>query len=357
MAFQDRHYYRDQSGRSSNPLMWLLTGSVPLFTAFGIRVRAHASLILYAILVLLLGLGAGFSWQDRVQNVTLLFGIVLLHEFGHCFTARWVGGHAEDILMHPLGGLAYAHPPRRPLPTFLTVVGGPMVNVMLCVISGAILYGTIHMLPWNPFIFSVIGQHYFHGWDDPLHYVIWIYQISYMILMFNLLPIYPLDGGQMVQTMLWPKFGYYKSMMFSCVVGMVAAVVGGMIAIATWNIWLAILAACGFFICLQMRQSLLAAGPEEYADDGVDYSAAYEIEPMRRSRPGRARRWAARRAAKRAAKLMAEERDEQIRIDAILAKVSAHGMHSLTRSEKKALKVATEHQRQRDVEFHQQRKL
>ena len=40
----------------------------------------------------------------------LVFFSVLLHEFGHCFAARWVGGDANDILMHPLGGLAMASP-------------------------------------------------------------------------------------------------------------------------------------------------------------------------------------------------------------------------------------------------------
>ena len=57
MAWQDRHYYRDRGSGTGNPLMWLLTGSVPLFTIFGIRVRAHASLIILIVLILLLGWG------------------------------------------------------------------------------------------------------------------------------------------------------------------------------------------------------------------------------------------------------------------------------------------------------------
>src|SRR3954468_2776303 len=103
MGWEDRPYYRDRggSGSLSNPLMWLLTGSVPLFTAFGIRVRAHASLLLMIVLVLLFGLGQGFTWQDRVQSMSILFGIILLHEFGHCFAAPSVGGEANDILMWP----------------------------------------------------------------------------------------------------------------------------------------------------------------------------------------------------------------------------------------------------------------
>src|SRR6478735_4977230 len=101
MAFQDRPYYRDRSGSTGNPLMWLLTGSVPLFTAFGIRVRMHASLLLLIVLVLLFGLGQGFTWQDRLESMGILFGVILLHEFGHCFAARRVGGEANDILMWP----------------------------------------------------------------------------------------------------------------------------------------------------------------------------------------------------------------------------------------------------------------
>ena len=46
MAWQDRSYYRDRPPTGANPLMWLLTGSVRLFRAFGIEVRAHASLLL-----------------------------------------------------------------------------------------------------------------------------------------------------------------------------------------------------------------------------------------------------------------------------------------------------------------------
>src|SRR5260221_14621489 len=142
MGWQDRSYYRDSGRGSSNPLLWLMTGSVPLFTAFGIRVRAHASLLVLVVLELLFGLGQGFTWQDRVQSMGALFGIILLHEFGHCFAARSGGGQADDILMWPLGGLSMAHAPRRPWPTFVTVAGGPLVNVLICLVCGLILYLT-----------------------------------------------------------------------------------------------------------------------------------------------------------------------------------------------------------------------
>jgi Zn-dependent protease len=254
-----------------------------------------------------------------------------------------VGGDADEIVMHPLGGLALARPPHRPLPSFITSAGGPAVTAALCVIFGVALRLGVGWVPWNPFVFSPFSSGHSASWFNVWRWIFWSYQTNYTLLMFNLLPIYPLDGGRMLQEALWPRFGYYKSMNFACITGMIGSIFGGAIALATLNIGLAILALCGFLVCLQTRRALLAAGPEEYADT-TDYSAAYEtFSPKPKRRPSR---WAARRAMKFAR----AERQERQRIDQILAKVSAHGMQSLTWSERRALKKATEHQRQRDLE-------
>ena len=77
MGFEDRPYYREGRGSTGSPLSWIVSGSVYLFTAFGISVRAHASLILTIAWVLLFGFGQGFTWQDRVQSMMILFVIVL----------------------------------------------------------------------------------------------------------------------------------------------------------------------------------------------------------------------------------------------------------------------------------------
>src|SRR5437588_12995627 len=99
MAWQDRHYYRDQ-GASSNPFLWLFTGSVPLFTAFGIRVRMHAMMMLFIALELVFSSGSrGIGFSNALTFLVILFGIVLLHEFGHCFAARSVGGNADEIMI------------------------------------------------------------------------------------------------------------------------------------------------------------------------------------------------------------------------------------------------------------------
>src|ERR1035441_8276763 len=69
MGWEDRPYYRDRGGDVRNPLMFLFFGSIPLFTAFGIRVRAHMSLILFIGLTLLIG-GLGtknYDWEQRLE--------------------------------------------------------------------------------------------------------------------------------------------------------------------------------------------------------------------------------------------------------------------------------------------------
>jgi len=349
MGYSDRSYYRDSGRGNGNPLMWFVSGSVPLFTAWGIRVQAHAMLVLYVVLVLLFGLGQGFTWQDRLLNVSLLFGIVLLHEFGHCFAARWVGGEADEIVMHPLGGLALAQPPRRPLPTFITVAAGPAVNVLICLISGAVLYATVGWLPWNP----LMGQSP-AGWlglSTLVHISFWIYAISWMLLLFNLLPIFPLDGGQMVQSILWPKMGYYRSMLVALTTGIVGSGIGVAFGLATGSYMLALLFVLLLMGNINGRRQLKAAGPYAFAEDEVDYSASL----FAHARHAKHRKLSKRRI-RRAQKREAAERDEQDRVDAILAKVSAHGMASLTYFEKRALHKATERQRKRDEMLHEEMK-
>jgi Zn-dependent protease len=350
MAWQDRPYYRDPGGATGNPLMWLLTGSVPLFTIFGIRVRMHASLLLVIVLVLLFGIGSfGSSVVMRVQSVSMLFMVILLHEFGHCFAARSVGGEANDILMTPLGGLAMAMAPRRPWATFVTVAGGPAVNVLICLICGIGIYLILGIFPLGPWTFGRILGRMHPGWLQLSNYLFWIYAISWFLLVFNLIPVYPLDGGQLLQSILWKPMGYYKSMIATMNVGLAGSVLMAMVGVATLGtigggLLLIFIAVNCFINCFQTRAMMKAEGPWAFTeeDDSSDYSAAYEPQTPRKSRLSK---WSAARKRKRAMQQEASDRAEQEKLDAILKKVSAHGMQSLNWMEKRSLKQATERKR------------
>ncbi len=356
MGWEDRPYYRDRNGGAYSGPLRLLTGSVPFFTAFGVRVRVHASLIIFIISVILLDhFDGGPSIEVRAIAMGFLLGIVILHEYGHCFAARWVGGSAEDVLLSPIGGLAFTSPPHRPMANFITVVCGPSVNLVICIIAATAVYFLTptptsqwlgysgHLLPpLNPFNWKFPLRS-----NEPAYYFLWVYMLSYGMLLFNLLPIFPLDGGQMLQSALWPSLGYHRSMMFSTMTGLIGSVVLAIFGIFTGMWWMAIIAACLFLYCYQKRQQLKESAPEPWADTStIDYAASIYGKP---EKPRRRR--VNRRAINRARKIAHQEAVERERIDSILAKVSAHGMHSLTWGERRALRKATERQRKRDLEL------
>ena len=338
MGFEDRPYYRDKSGSAGNPLLWLVSGSLPLFTAFGIRVRAHAIMVLYIAWEILFPGEGDIPIRERSIAMGILFGIVLLHEFGHCFSARWVGGEADEILMHPLGGLAFAHPPRRPWPTFLTVAGGPAVNIILCAICAVILYASFGYVPWTPLrLHSISEYRNFAQWGM---YPLLVYQLSWQIFAFNVfVPVFPLDGGQMLQTALWKWIGYYRSMVVSTTIGIAGGAIAGLLGIMWGSPLLATAGILGLLWCFQMRRQIIAQGPGvdwELENDEYAYSASLRPE---------GRKHVTKRSIKRAQRVARQEAVEQKRIDAILAKVSAQGMHSLNWMEKRTLHKATERQR------------
>ncbi|HRK30680.1 MAG TPA: site-2 protease family protein [Tepidisphaeraceae bacterium] len=351
MGWQDRPYSHDSDSGRMSPLAWIVSGSVPLFTLFGIRVRAHASLLIFIILILLFGFGGGTSLESRVQSATMLFAIVLLHEFGHCFAARWVGGTAEDILMTPLGGLAMTGAPRRPLPTFITVAGGPAVNVVICLICGAGLYLTLGFFPLGPFTFGeAFSRVNSGGWLQIAGYLYWLYTMSYALLLFNLLPVWPLDGGQLLQSILWRPLGYYRSMLWAVTIGLVGAglmIIAGVASMGAifGGLILTLIGVSCLINCLQLRRMLLAAGQWAFSDeDSPDFSAS--LRPEKRKTSYRAK-W----RMKRIRKLERAEATERLVVDQILEKVSKQGMNSLTRAERRQLALATKHQQARDAEL------
>ena len=356
MGWEDRPYYRDRPPSANNPLQWLMYGSVPLFTVFGIRVRAHASLVVIAVLTLLFGIGSGSGVAGRVQFVTALFGVILLHEFGHCFAARWTGGQADEILMTPLGGLAMAMARRRPWPTFVTVAGGPAVNVLICLVLGVGIYLASGVALIGPWQFGALYDRIPPSLVGPLGWMFFVYAISYGLLLFNLLPIFPLDGGQMLQAALWRPMGYYRSMLLTMGVGLVGSTLMVMVGIASWGVaygglLLILIGANCFWACFTTRKMMVAEGPWGFSDeDSPDYAAEYggKVSGLfgvpdedRDDRPkgiaGIKQRIGERRAEKQRE---SDARDYQS-VDDILAKISRTGIGSLTRSEHKTLERTT----------------
>src|SRR5438876_2430805 len=122
-----------------DPMSWAL----PLFRVSGIQVRLHIFFIIVTLglfLRVVLDKYHPIWWVDVfLFTIVLLFGIILLHEFGHSFGARAVGGDSKEILIWPLGGLAFVEIPPHPRAHFIVAAAGPMVNVAICVAAAAAL--------------------------------------------------------------------------------------------------------------------------------------------------------------------------------------------------------------------------
>src|SRR6202035_4695164 len=97
----------------------------------GIDVFLHWSWSLVAAYEIQTRKGSYSSITWNVLEYLALFLIVMIHEFGHALACRQVGGRADQIVLWPLGGVAYVDPPPRPGATLWSIAAGPLVNVVL----------------------------------------------------------------------------------------------------------------------------------------------------------------------------------------------------------------------------------
>ncbi len=331
-----------------NPLSW----SLRLGRLAGIEIRVHLIFVLFVLIELLRaafprtpgGAAAPLGLGPSALMLGCLFLLVLAHEFGHCLACRRAGGEADEILMWPLGGLAFCRPPHSWGAHLLTAVGGPLVNVLILLLLVPTI-GFATGLWWgvaipNPF-------HLFGGLIDlPSRLLMALYMVnalSLVLLLFNLLPIFPLDGGRIIQALLWRKFGYVRSMRVAVWTGYFGALALGIVGFVVPIVMLVVIAVFGGITCyvtsrqLQFTDEFLGYASDEYDAGTVpdEEPAAGEPRSTRRSR-----------RAQRHARL---EREEAERVDDILTKVSRLGYESLSAAERRLLRRATKRRQKNEV--------
>lgn len=200
-------------------------GSIRLFRFSGIDVFLHWSWFLVAAFEISNRSGSYSSRGWNVLEYLALFCIVMLHEFGHALACRQVGGTANQIVLWPLGGVAYVDPPPRPGATLWSIAAGPLVNVVFI----PVLY-SIGMLSRS------LGDAQTPLDIQILVHSVWI--INLVLLGFNLLPVYPLDGGQILRSLLWFVLGRARSLMAATIVGFLGAIGFIFVAWRAQSIWL-----------------------------------------------------------------------------------------------------------------------
>jgi Zn-dependent protease len=208
-------------------------GSIHLFRFGGVDLYLHWSWFLVAAYEIS---GRAKRYSSPTWNVLeylALFFIVTLHEYGHALACRQVGGSANQIVLWPMGGVAYVKPPPRPGATLWSIAAGPLVNLALVPILS--MLGIVNRsLGWAELMPNA------HALLQALWY------INLGLLTFNLLPIYPLDGGQILRSLLWFVLGRARSLMVTTIIGFVG--VAGLIILALWmqSAWIGVL--CVFIL-------------------------------------------------------------------------------------------------------------
>ena len=211
------------------------SNSIRLFKCFGINVYLHWSWFFVAVYEIQSRRGIYSSVIWNVLEYLALFLIVLLHEFGHALACRSVKGQANQIVLWPFGGVAYASPPPRPGATLWTIAAGPLVNVALFPFLTALWWmaGSMDLSP------------------DLSQFIAAVWYINALLLAFNIMPIYPLDGGQILRALLWFPLGRGRSLVVATVIGFIGAAGLAVVAIMLSSLWLGLLCFLNFSYCFQ----------------------------------------------------------------------------------------------------------
>ena len=219
-------------------------GSIHLFKFAGVDVFLHWSWFLIAVFEIRMRVGSYSSITWNVLEYLTLFLIVLMHEYGHALACRQVGGTANRIVLWPLGGVAYVDPPPRPGAVLWSIAAGPLVNValipILIILTKSVRFGLGVMTPDLYVLLRAVSV------------------INAALLIFNILPIYPLDGGQILRALLWFFVGRARSLMAATVIGFIG--VAGLIVVAVrmGSLWIGVMSVFILLNCWGgLKQSVM----------------------------------------------------------------------------------------------------
>ncbi len=223
----------------------VLGGSFRIGRVWGVEVKLHFLFVLLAAFFLL----TAHDTAAAALSMGVLFGSVFLHELGHCFGARAVGGEAHEIVLWPLGGFTRMRIPRTAKGEFVSTAAGPAVNFGLFGLGviGIVAIGT--SLPLEQTLELALGAR-----GAELHEV-FLYQvagINLILFLFNVIPAYPMDGGRLLRSMLWPVLGWRTATLIASATAVVFGVGFGLLGILGRDLFFVLIAA--FVVMLSVKE-------------------------------------------------------------------------------------------------------
>jgi stage IV sporulation protein FB len=177
----------------------------------GTAVRIHITFLLFLGWIFgaaYVSGGAASAWTGLIF-ILLVFLCVLLHEFGHIFTARAFGVRTPDVVLLPIGGVARLERiPEKPLQEFLIAIAGPAVNIVIALIligfAGADIGSNAAMAAID---------------NDKVSMVDRLATVNLFLALFNLIPAFPMDGGRVLRAILSSRLGFVRATEIAAVIG------------------------------------------------------------------------------------------------------------------------------------------
>ncbi len=317
----------------------LLSWNVSLGRWAGLQVRLHVFFVLLAALVLFGPRHDMLAYA--LAALGILFLSVLLHELAHCWAAWRVGGHADQILLGPFGGLSHVNVSNDPHQELATSLVGPLLNLVICLVVlpplVAVSGSWEQVLP----LLNPLEPPAPPPGDESitwLHGLAITFWLNWWLAMVNLLPAVPLDGGRALRALVWPHKGYRTAVLYVVLSAKLTAMLLVLVAWLVRNTYSYAslpLVVFGIFLYFTAKTEALRLQDREPDDApfGYDFSQGFtSLEGPARgeSEPGLMRRWIEKRREERERRRQQVEADEERRMDDILERLQRLGRQSLS---------------------------
>jgi Zn-dependent protease/CBS domain-containing protein len=188
----------------------------------GTVVRVHLTFLLFLAWIFAASYasgGATTAW-DSLSFMVLLFLCVLLHEFGHIFTARAFGVPTPYVTLLPIGGVAQLERiPEEPWEEFLIAIAGPLVNVVIAAVLVYLLGAEL----------QTRAAAAVDNVGIPL--LDRLASVNLFLALFNMIPAFPMDGGRILRALLASRFGYVRATEIAASIGQFVAFALGFIGL------------------------------------------------------------------------------------------------------------------------------
>ncbi|MDO9500408.1 site-2 protease family protein [Falsiroseomonas sp.] len=199
-----------------------MSWSIPLGRIAGTEIRLHLTfLLLLAWIGVAHGLQGGMAAAVQgIVFICLLFGCVVLHEFGHVAAARRYGVRTPDITLLPIGGVArLERMPEKPSEELVVALAGPAVNVVIALLLFLVLGGV-------PAVAAMASL------ENPAHGLLArLFWVNMTLAVFNLLPAFPMDGGRVLRALLSMRLGSRRATDLAAGIGQALAFALGLIGL------------------------------------------------------------------------------------------------------------------------------